>query len=277
MPEAQPQTRFKRWFISLAGILVLLVLWELGVRLSDHEILPGPFGTLGALAEVIGNGKLFRYCVASLFRITWGFLLAFVFAFPFGILLGWFPRLNHAFGPLLQVFRPISSMAWIPIGILWLGIGDGTAIFIISLACFGPLTVTVLNAVRRLPSVYVSAGRNFGLSPWAMFRRIVLPAILPEVVVGIRQSLIVAWMVVVMAEMIAVNSGLGFMIVDARNAGNRYDIVLAGMVAISAIGLGIEWAFRRLERTTPLRWGFHGVQREDNTLAIERRRFLRGP
>src|SRR5207237_8984479 len=119
-----------------------------------------------------------------------------------------------------------------------------------------PLTLTGLNAVRGVELVHVNAGRNFGLRAPELLRRVIYPAILPQLIVGLRLSLGIAWLVVVAAEMIAVSSGLGFLIIDARNAGNRYDLVVAGMAMIGAVGLVIDVLVRRLERRQSVRWGF---------------------
>ena len=192
--------------------------------------------------ELLRSGLLLKYVVASLFRVTWGFLLAAVLAIPLGLLVGWFRRAELAVNPVMQIFRPISPLAWIPLAILWFGVGDLSAIFLIFMGCFFPLFLTAVTAVRTVPAVYVEAGRNFGLSTGELLRRVLYPAVIPQMIVGLRITLGVAWLVVVAAEMIAVNSGLGFLIVDARNAGNRYDLVVAGMVAIGLIGLGLDVA-----------------------------------
>ena len=172
--------------------------------------------------------------------MTWGYLLAVVTAIPLGLLLGWYRRGEQALNPILQLLRPISPLAWIPISILWFGVGDLAAIFLIFLASFLPLTVAAMNAVRNVPPTLLRAGRNFGLSNRRLLVDVILPAALPQLIVALRISLGVAWLVVVAAEMIAVNSGLGFLIVDARNAGNRYDLVVAGMVMIGLIGLVLD-------------------------------------
>jgi NitT/TauT family transport system permease protein len=113
-----------------------------------------------------------------------------------------------------------------------------------------------MNAVQSIPAVYLNTGRNFGLPPVAMVARILFPAVLPQLIVGMRITLGVGWLVVVAAEMISVNSGLGFLIVDARNAGNRYDLVVAGMVIIGLIGLLLDIGMRSLERLKSLRWSY---------------------
>jgi NitT/TauT family transport system permease protein len=161
-----------------------------------------------------------------------------------------------ALNPLIQIFRPISPLAWIPISILWFGVGDMAAIFLIFLASFLPLAVTAMNAVASIPPVNINAGRNFGLSQAQLIRRVLYPAVAPQLIIGLRITLGIAWLVVVAAEMIAVNSGLGFLIVDARNAGTRYDLVVAGMVLIGLIGVLLDMGMRALERIKSLRWGY---------------------
>jgi len=161
-----------------------------------------------------------------------------------------------AFNPIIQILRPISPLAWIPIAILWFGVGDLSAVFLIFIGSFFPLLLTAINAAESVPAVYVNAGRNFGLSPGRLVYQILYPAVIPQLIVGLRITLGVAWLVVVAAEMIAVNSGLGFLIVDARNAGNRYDLVVAGMVIIGVIGLLLDIGMRSLERAKSFRWGY---------------------
>jgi NitT/TauT family transport system permease protein len=248
--------RISRWVLPGAVIAVLLGLWSLAVHLGRAPLMPSPWQVVVAVGQLTADGRLVRFSVASLFRVSWGLLLAVLIAIPFGMWLGWSRRAERALGPALQLLRPISSLAWTPLAILWCGVGDVAAVFIIFMACFGPLTVTALNGVRKVPSVHLQAGRNFGLTPAQMIRRIVLPSVLPQLLTGLRQTLGVAWMVVVMAEMMAVNSGLGFLILDARNAGNRYDLVVAGMVVIGLVGLGLDQLLRRVERLPGLSWGF---------------------
>jgi len=240
----------------LIFIAVLLAAWQFAVSRHPAYILPGPWGVLGGIADLLRHGLLFKYIVASLFRVTWGFGLAAVLAIPLGLAIGWFRRTEMSINPLVQVFRPISPLAWIPLAILWFGVGDSAAIFLIFLSCFFPLLLTAINAVRNVPSVYINAGRNFGLRPGDLIYRVLYPAVVPQLLIGLRITLGVAWLVVVAAEMIAVDSGLGFLIVDARNAGNRYDLVVAGMVVIGLIGLLLDTAMRSLERVKSFRWAY---------------------
>ena len=239
-----------------AFILVLLIIWYIAVARQPTHLLPDPIAVLAAFAELARRGLLFKYIVASLFRVTWGFMLAALTAIPFGLAVGWYRRSEMALNPLIQIFRPISPLAWIPISILWFGVGDVAAIFLIFLASFLPLTLTAINAVESIPAVYINAGRNFGLSTPALVYRVLYPAVVPQIIIGLRITLGIAWLVVVAAEMIAVNSGLGFLIVDARNSGNRYDLVVAGMIMIGVIGLMLDTGMRSLEKIRSLRWGY---------------------
>jgi NitT/TauT family transport system permease protein len=226
-------------------IAVLLAVWQIAIDRHPGQLLPGPIGVAYGIVDLVQHGLLLKYVVASLFRVTWGFGLAAFVAIPLGLTLGWYRRGEMAFYPLVQVFRPISPLAWIPIAILWFGVGDLSAIFLIFVGCFFPLLLTAMSAVHGIPAVYFNAGRNFGLSS---------SAFVPQLLTGLRITLGIAWLVVVAAEMISVNSGLGFLIVDARNAGNRYDLEVAGMVMIGAIGLLLDLAMRSLERVRSFHW-----------------------
>jgi NitT/TauT family transport system permease protein len=235
-------------------IAVLLAVWQIAINRHPGQLLPGPIGVASGILDLMQHGLLLKYVVASLFRVTWGFGLAALVAIPLGLMLGWYRRGEMAFYPLVQVFRPISPLAWIPVAILWFGVGDLAAIFLIFVGCFFPLLLTAMSAVHNIPAVYFNAGRNFGLSPRAFVSRVLYPAVVPQLLTGLRLTLGIAWLGVVAAEMSAVSSGVGVLIVDARNAGNRYDLVVAGMVLIGAIGLLLDLAMRSLERVRSFHW-----------------------
>lgn len=252
--RVMPGRRTSVWQ-PFAGVAAALVAWQLGVWLRP-SLIPGPLTVARAIGELATRGLLFKYIVASLFRVTWGYLAAFSIAVPLGLFLGVAWRGELALNPILQVLRPISPLAWIPIAILWFGVGDVAAIYLIFLASALPLTVATMKAVHDIDPVFLSAARNFGLPAHQRIFVVLIPAILPQLLVAMRIALGVAWLVVVAAEMIAVNSGLGFLIIDARNAGNRYDLVIAGMVLIGATGLGLDVLMRRIERLDSVSWGF---------------------
>ena len=245
-----------RVVLPFTGIALFVLLWHLGVATSPGTLVPSPLAAASGIVELAQKGLLAKYVVASLFRGTWGYLAALIIAVPLGVTLGLWKRGDEALNPIFQLLRPISPLAWIPIAILWFGVGDVSAVFLIFLASLLPLTMTTIHAVHNIEGVHLAAGRNFGLTSRELVRSVVLPGILPQLIVGMRITLGIAWLVVVAAEMIAVNSGLGFLIIDARNAGNRYDLVVAGMILIGVIGVGLDLLMRRLERLPGVRWGY---------------------
>jgi len=247
---------WKRILLPLAVGVLFCTAWHLLVKRSGSDLFPTPWQVLLGIVELAQQGVLAKYVIASLFRVTWGFLLAILVGVPLGLFLGWFKLAAAALNPLIQIFRPISPIAWIPVAILWFGITDVAPVFLIFLASVFPITVSSMAAVQNMQPVYVRAARNFGLGNVALFRKVIFPACLPQILTGLRIALGIAWLVVVAAEMIAVNSGLGYLIIDARNAGKRYDLVVAGMVMIGLIGLALDVAVRRLETFDEVRWGY---------------------
>jgi NitT/TauT family transport system permease protein len=245
--------------------MTFVLVWALLVHATDSPIVPSPWTVVLAIHELAVKGLLLKYAVASLFRVTWGYLIAVMLGVPLGLLLGWYKWIGKACNPTVQILRPISPLAWIPLAILWLGVGDGSAVFIIFLGSFFPLVMTGMNAVKNIAPTHINAGRNFGLSWWRFVSVVLFPAVAPQLIAGMRLTLGIAWLVVVAAEMIAVNSGLGFLIVDARNAGDRYDLIVAGMVLIGTLGLLIDLVVRRLERLESVRWGYSAATMSSET------------
>lgn len=164
----------------IAFIAALLILWEIAIARQPAHLLPSPWGVVGGVADLIRHALLLKYVVASLFRVTWGFLLAAALAIPLGLTIGWYRRAEMAVNPIIEILRPISPLAWIPIAILWFGVGDLAAIFLIFMGCFLPLLVTAINAVQGISAVYLNAGRNFGLSPMKLVSRVLYPAVMPQ-------------------------------------------------------------------------------------------------
>jgi len=170
--------------------------------------------------------------------------------------MGWVHGAFTTLNPLVQILRPISPIAWIPLAILWFGVGDLSPIFLIFLSSVFPTVVQTAAGVQQIDRRYLRAADNFGVRGAKLFFQVVIPAVLPQIIVGLRVSLGVAWLVVVAAEMIALRSGLGYLIIDSRNAGNRYDLVVAGMVIIGVTGLLLDAMMRRLERLKAVRWRY---------------------
>jgi NitT/TauT family transport system permease protein len=178
-----------------------------------------------------------------------------VAAVPLGLLMGRSLAWRTALMPWVNFFRSISPIAWIPFAIVWFGIGDPPAIFIIFLATFFQIVLATTAASASVPKVYYRVAEDLGMRDRDILFQITLPAILPQLVTALRVAIGVAWMVVVAAEMIAVRSGLGYLIIDARNA-LRMDLVVVGMMTIGVIGIGLDALFSRLTRIPSLRWGF---------------------
>jgi NitT/TauT family transport system permease protein len=208
------------------------------------------------MLELIHKNVLWKDIVDSLRRVALGFGAAALLGIPLGLVLGWYPAANQVVNPIIQILRPISPLAWIPVAILLFGVGDHAATSLIFLGAFFPITVACIAGVSNVPSMYRQAGRNFGLKPVQLLARVVFPAALPQIMVGLRIALGIAWLVVVAAEMVAVDSGLGYLVIDSRNSGKRYDLVVAAMLLIGVIGLTLDLLFRSVEQFKSVRWGF---------------------
>lgn len=246
----------KRTWLGLVAFMILLIAWEVLTRFSGWSvnIFPDPITVVTSLIELIANGTLLKHTVASLYRVTAGFYLAIVFGIPLGILLGRLQIASALINPVIQFLRPISPLAWIPLAMLWFGIGDRPAIFLIFLSSFFPLVVSTAIAVYNINPTFFQVAANFNFSRAETITKLIIPAIIPEVVTALRITVTIAWLVVVAAEMIAVQSGLGYLILDARNA-LRMDYVMVGMLIIGLIGLMLDYLMRRLGTIESTQWG----------------------
>jgi NitT/TauT family transport system permease protein len=247
---------FKSTLPSVAVIAALTATWWVAVTATQSIIFPTPWGVVTGTFELLDDGTLWRHVGASLARVGSGFLLAVCVAVPVGLWMGWVPSVHRTLNPIFQILRPISPIAWIPIAILWFGVGDASPIYLIFMSSVFPMVVQTTAGVHAIEKRYLRAAENFGVSRATLFKQVVIPAVLPQVIVGMRIGLGVAWLVVVAAEMIALRSGLGYMIMDARNAGNRYDLVVAGMIIIGLIGLALDGIMRLLESMKIVRWRY---------------------
>lgn len=240
----------------LAVMIALIALWWVVVIQTESVIFPTPGQVVTGTLELVEDGTLWEHIGASLFRVGCGFGLAAAVAIPLGL---WMGRVDGAYitlNPIFQILRPISPIAWIPIAILWFGVGNLSPVFLIFIASVFPMIVQTAAGVHTIERRYLRAAENFGVSRYVLFRQVIIPAVLPEIIVGMRIALGVAWLVVVAAEMIALRSGLGYLIMDSRNAGNRYDLVVAGMIIIGIIGLILDVVMRKLEGLKSVRWRY---------------------
>jgi NitT/TauT family transport system permease protein len=248
--------KLRRAIPPLVLVAFLIATWWVVVVQSESAIFPTPWQVVAGASELVADGTLFEHIGASLARVTAGFVLALALAVPVGL---WMGRVDVAYttlNPVFQMLRPISPIAWIPLAILWFGVGNASPVFLIFIAAVFPMVVQTAASVHTIDQRYLRAAANLGVAPLKLLWRVVIPAVLPEVIVGMRISLGVAWLVVVAAEMIALRSGLGYLIMDSRNAGNRYDLVVSGMVIIGIIGLLLDRLMRLLEKLNSVRWRY---------------------
>lgn len=258
---------YSRIILPLATAALFVAAWQVACELMTYpvklpdgtvrwiETFPKPWQTLTEMRGPIADGTILRFAVASVYRVAVGFTIAALIGIPLGLWAGWFARGAQAINPLIQALRPISPIAWIPLAVLWFGVKDEAAIFLIALASFFPIVTGAMTGVSTIPIVYVRSAQGFGLSGFELFRHVVFPAATPAIITSLRLALGIAWMVIVAAEMIAVDSGLGYMIMDSRNA-NNYERVVGAMIVIGLIGVGLDLLVRRLERMDAVRWGF---------------------
>jgi NitT/TauT family transport system permease protein len=248
--------RIKETLPAIAVIAALIATWWIAVAATKSMIFPTPLAVITGTLELLRDGSLWRHIGASLMRVGTGFGLAVCVAVPLGLWMGWVRGAYQTLNPLFQILRPISPIAWIPIAILWFGVGNASPIYLIFISSVFPMIVQTTVGVHTIEKRYLRAAENFGVSRYTLFRQVVIPAVLPQIIVGMRIGLGVAWLVVVAAEMIALRSGLGYMIMDSRNAGNRYDLVVAGMIIIGLIGLSLDGVMRLLEGIKWVRWRY---------------------
>ena len=248
--------RWEQLFWPVLASALMLALWHYSVVWTATKVFPSPLSVYKGLATLSHKHILWADIGDSLRRVALGFGAATLVGVPVGLLLGWYPAVNQVVNPVLQILRPISPIAWIPVAIIFFGVGEKPAVFLIFLSAVFPILVACTSGVASVPAIFRRAARNFGLSPTQILIRVVFPAALPQILVGLRIALGVAWLVVVAAEMIAVDSGLGYLVIDSRNSGKHYDLVVAAMLIIGVIGLALDYGIRRLEKLRSVRWGF---------------------
>ena len=246
----------KRIVPAATVIAILIGIWWLVIVATHSAIFPTPWQVVKGTLELARDGTLWSDIGASLMRVGAGFFLAVSIAVPLGLWMGWVKGAFSTLNPIFQILRPISPIAWIPIAILWFGVGDASPIFLIFMSSVFPMVVQTTAGVHTIERRYLRAAENFGVSRYTLFSRVIIPAVLPQIIVGMRIGLGVAWLVVVAAEMIALHSGLGYLIIDSRNAGNRYDLVIGGMVIIGLIGLSLDGAMRLMEGLRLVKWRY---------------------
>jgi NitT/TauT family transport system permease protein len=247
---AIPATAVAVWqFLSMQGYVNPLILpapSAVLVRWYQYLAPMEPYDPAKmAYAVWVFSGELIHDAYASLYRVVVGFLIGAGLALPLGLAMGANEKVYKFLDPLLQVLRPIPPIAYIPLAILWFGLGNPPAIFLISLGAFFPVLMNTISGVRHVDGIYIRAARNLGADRATLFLRVILPAATPYILTGARIGVGTSFIVVIVSEMIAVNNGLGFRILEAREF-FWSDKIIAGMFSIGLLGLGIDTGMNRL-------------------------------
>lgn len=266
VPTAVCQSRFtlpRSLKLSTATLLVLLAVWwaVTALQLISPLFLPAPQQVLHQLVVIASpqgfmDATLWQHLAASLGRILVALLAAVVIGVPVGIAMGLSETVRGLLDPLIEIYRPVPPLAYLPLMVIWFGIGETSKILLIYLAIFAPVTLSTVAGVRSVAQVRIRAAQALGANRWQLLRFVVLPSALPEILTGIRIGLGVGWSTLVAAELIAATRGLGFMV---QSAGEflATDVVIAGISVIAIIAFGLELGLRALQRRlTP----WHGVQ-----------------
>jgi ABC-type nitrate/sulfonate/bicarbonate transport system permease component len=245
------------WRALLPVVLIAAWYFVTEIRPLFHPvILPSPSSVLRMFQRLLTNGELLRNIVASLERILYANLAALALGVPLGLAMGLYRPVERMFDGLIGLFRPIPPLAWVPLSILWLGIGTLSVVFITFLAAFFAVLINTIAGARAVDQLHVRAAQSLGASRRRMLTHVMLPSIAPYIFTAFRIALGVSWMSIVAAELVAASSGLGYMIMYYREV-LRTDAIIVGMLTIGVIGLSMDLATRWLERRLmPWRHGF---------------------
>ena len=251
---ASPSQRAGRLALAVALPLAVLVVWqglfELG--LIRPILLPPPTRVAAAFWALTLSGDLPRHVLISLQRVLIGFAIAAAAGLGLGLAVGLSRRFDRATDLLVQLLKPIPPIAWIPLAILWFGIGEAAKVYIIFLGAFFPVLVNTIDGIRQTDHRHVELARILEVPRRRFILQVVLPGALPAIMTGLRVGVMVAWMCVVASELIAASSGIGYLIMDARQL-SQTDVVLVGMITIGALGKLLDTLLKRLEGRL-IRW-----------------------
>ncbi|MFD0879765.1 ABC transporter permease subunit [Variovorax dokdonensis] len=239
--------------ISIATVLVLCLLWWAAAHFAwlPPLVLPSPGSVWDAfVAAVKGQGQggkpLLEHFLWSLGRVFGAFALACVTAIPVGILMGVSRTMRGVFDPVIEFYRPLPPLAYLPLVIIWFGIEETSKVVLIYLACFAPLAVAARAGVRSVGSEQINAALSMGANRWQVVRHVVLPAAMPDILTGMRIAIGFGWTTLVAAEMVAATAGLGQLVLNASNF-LRTDVVVMGIIVIGIVALLFDLLMRRIE------------------------------
>jgi sulfonate transport system permease protein len=241
-------------FPALSALCVLLV-WTSMTKsgLVPEAVLPSPQTVLRALSEEINDGRLAGHLYASGFRLILGFLIGATTGALLGLVLGMFRIARSALLPAVEILRPIPPLAWVPLALIWLGIGEESKIFLIALTVCFPVLIATMKGVEQIDPVLLRAARAMDTPPMTTLFGVILPATIPDLLTGLRLGWTLGITILVGAEMIAASSGLGFLIMNGMNSG-RFDQVVLGILLLGTFSVVTDACFVALRRTRMLRW-----------------------
>ncbi|SAI73532.1 ABC transporter permease [Bordetella ansorpii] len=234
---------------NATGLMLFLVIWQVLCELEviNPVMLPSPLHVIEALWIMLLDGTLMTNLGASLMRVGVGYMVALVIGLALGFLCGWVRKASDFIRPVVEALRPIPPLAWVPIAILWFGLGDASAYFLVFLGCVFPIFFGAFTAVRGMDKNQLNAAHCLGASQWMILRDVLVPASLPILMPSLRLALGIGWMCVVTAELIAAQTGLGYLIQQSRMVFQIQNVV-AGMAAIGFIGFLMSAVLERVER-----------------------------
>lgn len=236
--------RLNRWLGGGLSLVVALIVWQIAVAFSPR-ILPS-FGLLYVTLVHLAGSTLWGNLFASLYRVLIAFLIATVSGTVLGFLMGWFPNIRIIVEPWVQFTRMIPAIAFVPLVVVFFGIGNGSKILVIWFAAFLTITVSMMQGVMNVDPVYIKAARVLGANEWTLFGRVIIPATVPYMLVGFRLGLANAWTTVVAAELIASSHGLGYMIEQASEF-YQVSVIVIGIVMIGVIGILMDRGVQLVE------------------------------
>jgi len=237
------------------AVVVIVIVWQLVIAIFRPHIslLPPPVIAAQEFWTLLASGELFLHTGTSLARVFSAWTITGAIAIPLGLAMGWSRRVERIVDPFVEIFRPISPLAWIPLAILWFGIGEAGKVFVVCVATLFPTLLSTIAGVKRIDPVLVHAGQVLGCTDQAsLFCKVIFPAALPSIVVGLRISFGTGWAAIIAAELVAARSGLGYLIANGMEI-LRADKVLVGMAMIGILGVFFDAVFRFLHRR--FSWG----------------------
>jgi len=246
----------RRILTFTASISLLIIAWQLFVIFGGRSefLMPSPWSVALALHELFAAGLLFDHVWTSFWRFMVGYAIACSLAVILGVIFGWSELAWKLVEPIVLLLKPISPIAWLPFIMLWFGIGNAPAIFTIAIAGFFPMLLATVDSVSNVSASYMKVATNFGLNRFQILIKIIMPASFPKLVRGLRSALTSSWIFLVAGELLGTYTGLGFLIVDARQM-LRSDLILAGIVLIGIIGYILDWLLMYFESYVMKKWG----------------------